>query len=155
MGGHAKAVEALDAAYMAIKEIGPNGRDFYPQGPEAMTAATVEHESRLRRLDDIKAELEAMMEGIDAGGAGVDRPGVEWPRRRDEDASKVYWNVRIGVDRLWVIDGFCLTAERLRAALEADLRFARCGEIEAVVDAGPNRAECDQIAASAVDGPSL
>jgi hypothetical protein len=58
------ASDALNDAYAAIKQAVPNGRDYYPLGPAAMQAATDQHFDRLRRLDAIKAELDAMAEHI-------------------------------------------------------------------------------------------
>lgn len=73
-------------------------------------------------------------------------------RRPGDDPQKVYWTARIGVDRLWVMDGFVLDAERLRRLLEDDTAFARTGEIVAEIEAGPDRAECLEIAAEACEG---
>lgn len=56
--GFCEASQAVDLAYQTVRQIGPNGRDFYPQGPEALAAAELEHMSRLRRLDEIKKELD-------------------------------------------------------------------------------------------------
>lgn len=61
-----EASNALDAAYRALKECAPNGRDYYPQGAAALRQATEEHLDRLRRLDAIKAEVNALAVAIDA-----------------------------------------------------------------------------------------
>ncbi len=63
-----RASRALDEAYQALKETAPNGRDYYPQGPEAMEAATREHMDRLGRLDAIKKEVDALALAIDKVG---------------------------------------------------------------------------------------
>lgn len=55
-----EASQAIAAAYEKLRQCAPNGRDFYPQGPHAMQAATLEHLSRLRRLDEVKKELDAL-----------------------------------------------------------------------------------------------
>ena len=55
------ACNAIDAAYEALKKTAPNGRDYYPQGPEALERATGEHMLRLRKLDAIKGELEQIV----------------------------------------------------------------------------------------------
>ena len=55
-----EASSKLDDAYNALKQTAPNGRDYYPQGPEALTKATEEHRSRLRRLDAIKDEIDQL-----------------------------------------------------------------------------------------------
>jgi hypothetical protein len=62
------ASDALNAAYAALRETAPNGRDYYPQGPAALPAATNEHLDRLRRLDAIKAEIDALAQAIDQQG---------------------------------------------------------------------------------------
>lgn len=54
------ASSALDAAYEALKQTAPNGRDWYPQGPAAMAAAEAEHMSRLRRVDEVKKEVDEL-----------------------------------------------------------------------------------------------
>ena len=58
------ASNALNDAYSALKQTAPNGRDYYPLGAEAMEKATEEHMSRLRRLDEIKDEIDAIAQGI-------------------------------------------------------------------------------------------
>jgi len=58
------AADALEAAYQALKQTAPNGRDYYPQGPAAMGAARSEHEARLKKIDQVKDEIEAMIGGI-------------------------------------------------------------------------------------------
>ena len=60
-----QASHALDAAYGALKETSPNGRDYYPQGPEAFGQAVTEHCSRLSRLDAIKDEIDTLTLRID------------------------------------------------------------------------------------------
>lgn len=147
-----EASEALDAAFRAVKQTGPNGRDYYPQGPGEMTRAVTEHESRLRRIDDLKAEIEALLDGIHDGGARHDRATVPTPARRSDDPGKVYWTARIGVDRLWVIDGYCLESHGLTRVLSDDASFSRSGEIVAEIEGGPDRAECLEIAAEACEG---
>ncbi len=55
----------LNDAYESMREAAPNGRDYYPQGPEALQQATREHLDRMRRLDEIKAEVDALAYAID------------------------------------------------------------------------------------------
>jgi len=57
---------ALDAAYSALKQTAPNGRDYYPQGAEALGKAIFEHMDRLRRLDVIKDEIDQLTMAIDS-----------------------------------------------------------------------------------------
>jgi len=56
--------QALNGAYEAMRAICPNGRDYYPLGAVAMARAEREHRSRLERLDQIKAETDAIAEAI-------------------------------------------------------------------------------------------
>ena len=55
---------ALFVAFEKMGAAGPNGRDYYPQGDEAIHKATQEHASRLERLRDINLELRAIIENI-------------------------------------------------------------------------------------------
>lgn len=60
------AVEAIEAAYQAIKQTAPNGRDYYPFGPDAFNAATNQHQNRLRKIDEVRNELEQLIAGIES-----------------------------------------------------------------------------------------
>ena len=51
------AMEALSAAGDALAKCGPNGRDYYPQGPDAIGTAMDEHRSRRLRLEAIYDEI--------------------------------------------------------------------------------------------------
>lgn len=68
-----EASDALNIAYAKVKQTGPNGRDYYPQGAKAMEQAEHEHSERLKRLDAVKDELDAMAVAID-GAASPDEP---------------------------------------------------------------------------------
>ena len=63
------ALEAIRAAYDALKNCGPNGRDYYnhPQAPHAMEQAQKEHRDRLLALHDLQSELEVLWMAIDDG----------------------------------------------------------------------------------------
>jgi hypothetical protein len=61
-----KASHALNEAYEALKQTAPNGRDYYPLGPDAFKQADKEHVDRLRRLDAIKGEVDQLTIAIDA-----------------------------------------------------------------------------------------
>lgn len=65
VGALLEASEALDLAYDALKATAPNGRDYYPQGAEAMRRATAEHVGRLERVAAVKREIDALMLAID------------------------------------------------------------------------------------------
>lgn len=55
------AIDALGAA-------APNARDYYVIGPDAYSRARAQHEDRLKRLTQIRKELEQITEGIADGG---------------------------------------------------------------------------------------
>lgn len=58
------AGDALTTAIRALTQCTPNGRDYYPQGPEAFTLAHDEHYRRMDRLQDVLAELSEMAEKV-------------------------------------------------------------------------------------------
>lgn len=62
------AWDALEAARTALRQAAPNGRDYYPQGPDAIEQATAQHLDRLRRIDGVQDELQEMMRMIDEQG---------------------------------------------------------------------------------------
>lgn len=49
---------AVRAAIRILSEAGPHGRDYYPQGPDAINRAIEEHRSRLSRMESVLKELE-------------------------------------------------------------------------------------------------
>jgi len=48
--------ETIDLAY----ETSPHGRDYYPQGDAALTAALLEHDCRLAKLKAVLDEYKAL-----------------------------------------------------------------------------------------------
>lgn len=50
----------------ALERTAPHGRDYYPQGDEALGAARKEFRTRLQRVTDIRDELLTIAEGIPA-----------------------------------------------------------------------------------------
>lgn len=62
------ALDAIRAAYDALKNCGPNGRDYYnhPQAPHAMEQAQKEHRDRLLALHNVQIELEELWSAIEA-----------------------------------------------------------------------------------------
>ena len=58
--GFLDGMRAISAAADLLCNAGPNGRDYYPQGSEALPAAITEHRSRLVRLEAIRLELETL-----------------------------------------------------------------------------------------------
>jgi hypothetical protein len=59
-----KALYAVRDAIDACREMAPNGRNYYTQGPGAIGKAISEHEDRMTKLFDVRDELERMMESI-------------------------------------------------------------------------------------------
>lgn len=59
---------AVNNATAAVMLTAPNGRDYYPQGPQAISQAIAEHDSRIKRLADIYDELANLYIAIDEGG---------------------------------------------------------------------------------------
>lgn len=59
-----KASASLRQAIHDLEEAGPNGRDYYPQGPGAFTVAQEEHENRLERLESVRRELVQIMDHV-------------------------------------------------------------------------------------------
>lgn len=57
IAGYRYAMEAVDAAIDAVKATGPNGRDYYVQGPAALEQAQDEHRERIARLGVVYQEL--------------------------------------------------------------------------------------------------
>lgn len=51
---------ALQDAALALMKTEPNGRDYYPQGPDAINAAIREHVDRMKRIDSVKNEIDAI-----------------------------------------------------------------------------------------------
>lgn len=61
------AGSALYAALKALDECAPNGRDYYPQGPTALTEALTEHADRCAHVRAALHEIRAMAEIIETG----------------------------------------------------------------------------------------
>lgn len=58
---YSHAVTAVDKAIRCIEENGPNGRDYYPQGNDAMGIASREHAARCAKLTEVRDELRELM----------------------------------------------------------------------------------------------
>lgn len=52
---------------------------------------------------------------------------------------KLYWTVRIGVEKSWIADGFDLTASRAKDMLANDLQYANGSELSAKIISKPDR----------------
>lgn len=48
----------------ALAEAQPNGRDFYPQGPNAISVAMAEHRTRVERVKLTMDEITALYDGV-------------------------------------------------------------------------------------------
>ena len=59
---------AVNDAIRALAEATPSGRDYYPQGPDALKRAMVQHEARMEALRGVLNELQTLVERIDGGG---------------------------------------------------------------------------------------
>lgn len=59
--GYRNAIHALHEAGRELAKTYPNGRDYYPQGEQAIHRAMDEHESRMNRLRGIIGELEEIV----------------------------------------------------------------------------------------------
>lgn len=57
-----EAWDAIQIAYEAIKQSGPNGRDYYLDGPQALSAAVGDHMRRLQRIQDVMDEFQLLIE---------------------------------------------------------------------------------------------
>jgi hypothetical protein len=57
--------KALSKVFTAMADASPNGRDYYPQGDQAIIKAGAGHRSRLERLTSVYAELGEIAEAID------------------------------------------------------------------------------------------
>lgn len=58
------ASAALQEARHALGETCPNGRDYYPQGPEAIKAAMAEHEARMVAITAVRDEILRIGEAV-------------------------------------------------------------------------------------------
>ena len=63
-----EAYNALNVAFAKMKEVTPNGRDYYPQGPDAIYKAQDEHRARMQKLTDVQIDLQELAEHIASGG---------------------------------------------------------------------------------------
>lgn len=63
------ALDAIRDAYDALKQCGPNGRDYYchQQAPQAMEKAQQEHRARLLTLHNLQTEMETLWGAIEDG----------------------------------------------------------------------------------------
>jgi hypothetical protein len=60
-----RAMRAIGDAISALGDMGPNARDYYPQGPDVASMAQRDHEDRIRRLRSVLTEIAAIHDGVD------------------------------------------------------------------------------------------
>jgi len=60
-----EAFDALNTAFNKLKRTAPNGRDYYPQGPDALEKAANAHFERLRKVQAVSDEIQELMLAID------------------------------------------------------------------------------------------
>jgi hypothetical protein len=58
--GYTDALNALDAAMVALAAVTVHGRDYYVIGSDAASIAFEEHNARRQALQNVHAELEAI-----------------------------------------------------------------------------------------------
>lgn len=61
------ALRALAAAVDALAAMTVNGRDYYPQGPDAYAEAAREHRERIERVRGVLAEVCTLVDHLDEG----------------------------------------------------------------------------------------
>lgn len=59
--GLKEAYRAVGIAMRALDEAAPNGRDYYPQGYNAVEEATREHQLRAVKLRSVREELQELV----------------------------------------------------------------------------------------------
>jgi hypothetical protein len=58
------AFHTLNVAKKALASASPHGRDYYPQGNEAIGQAVKEYRARMDKIIDVQNELIRLMDGI-------------------------------------------------------------------------------------------
>lgn len=72
-----EAMRSVDRSVEAVVASAPHGRDYYPISDVAFKKAQSQHQSRLRRLADIKQELADIFRQIRLQGKGRDEDDAE------------------------------------------------------------------------------
>jgi hypothetical protein len=62
--GYCEAISAIQTALEALACAAPNGRDYYPQGPDACVTANAEHDARKQALMKVLNELQVLAEHV-------------------------------------------------------------------------------------------
>lgn len=58
------ALLSVTAAISNVQKSAPNGRDFYPQSPDAITTAMAEHWERINKLKAVQEDFEKILEKL-------------------------------------------------------------------------------------------
>lgn len=58
------AIDAIHVAGNMLAAAYPNGRDYYPQGNDAIHEAMEQHDARMTKLREVAAELREILEGV-------------------------------------------------------------------------------------------
>ena len=61
-------LQALRLALASMRAAAPNGRDYYPQGADALGKAQDEHRARVQAVEDVLANVEKLAMAISDGG---------------------------------------------------------------------------------------
>lgn len=64
------AYGAIETAIDALCAAAPNARDYYPQGPDAFSAARAQHDARAKKLVEVRDELTGIYHALDGGWEG-------------------------------------------------------------------------------------
>lgn len=59
-----QAEVALNAAIVKFRAMAPNGRDYYPQGPDVINRAVADYSVNLARLNAILTETRELLEHL-------------------------------------------------------------------------------------------
>ena len=65
-----EAARAVATAMVALSDMAPHGRDYYPQGDSAYLMAVKEHKARAESLRSVYNELMMMVEHVMDAGNG-------------------------------------------------------------------------------------
>lgn len=75
------AYQAINVAVRALAEASPNGRDYYPQGLDAVQEAIRQHRLRMAKLDSVREELIEIVSGVQDQIDVIERARRRNPRR--------------------------------------------------------------------------
>ena len=90
LADYRNALNALREARAKLQDAAPNGRDYYPQGNEAIVAASREHRARMAKLEEVTREI------TEIGEAVATAPGREPALASDQESPPIPtgWTLR-------------------------------------------------------------